>query len=140
MTIYVCKSISLVQTHEDLFLNVGFFATQILGIPKSQIQTKRKFNLVGVLRTTMKHWHLQMENFDQIIPMTKNQFDVSCLNCTPNANLKNYMKAKSVLVKENHQLVKEVECFKELQVDKDQTIDLNLKPQLLVLIVFFLFI
>ncbi len=88
----------------------------------------------------MKHWHLQMEILDQIIPMTKNQFDLPCLNCTLNANLKNYMKANSVLVKENHQLIKEVEYFKELQVDKDKTIDLNLKPQLLVFIVFFLFI
>ncbi len=37
------------QIHENQFPNVGMFAKQILGIPKSQFETKQVFILVSVL-------------------------------------------------------------------------------------------
>jgi hypothetical protein len=41
------------------------------------------------------------------------------LNCTPNTNLKDYIKAKVFLNDENNELIEEVEYFEELHVDKD---------------------
>ncbi len=37
------------EKHESLFLIVGFFAMQILGIPRSQIETEHIFSLVEIL-------------------------------------------------------------------------------------------
>jgi hypothetical protein len=39
------------------------------------------------------------------------------LYCTPNTNLKDYMKVE--YIEENYQFVKEAEYFEELQVDED---------------------
>jgi hypothetical protein len=39
------------------------------------------------------------------------------LNCTPNTNLKDYMRVE--LIEENYQFIKEAEYFKELQLDED---------------------
>jgi hypothetical protein len=35
-------------------------------------------------------------------------------NCTPNANLKDYLKVEIVLVEENYELIKGAKFFKEL--------------------------
>jgi hypothetical protein len=43
--------------HEGQFPNMGFLAKQILGIPSSQVEIERVFNLVGVL-TTLRCCHL----------------------------------------------------------------------------------
>jgi len=44
--------------------------------------------------------------------MVKNWFDDFCLNCTPNVNLKDNMKAKLVSVEENYQLIKKLNTLK----------------------------
>jgi hypothetical protein len=41
--------LTLWQTHEGQFPNIAFLAKQILGILGFHIETKRVFNLVGVL-------------------------------------------------------------------------------------------
>ncbi len=51
-----------------------------------------------------------------------------CWNCTPNVYVKDYMKAKAILTKENYQLINKVEYFEKLQVGRDYVIQLNLKP------------
>ncbi len=45
------------KTHEGQFPSVGILTKQVIGIPRSQIETKRMFGLVGVL-TTLGHYHL----------------------------------------------------------------------------------
>ncbi len=51
--------------------------------------------------TILKHY-LQVKILDQIIIVIKNWFDDLALNCTPNIDLKDYMKVEVVLVKENY--------------------------------------
>ncbi len=41
------------------------------------------------------------------------------MNCTLNANLKDYIKVEVVLVEENYELIEEVKYFKTLKVDRD---------------------
>jgi len=59
-------------THEVQFLNVILLAKHIFEIPRSQIETKRAFNLVGVL-IILRCYHLQVENLDRIIKVTKKE-------------------------------------------------------------------
>ncbi len=72
---------------------MAFLANQSFCIPRSDIETKRVFSLVGVW-TTLWQFHLQMENLDRIITIVKNWLDDLCMNCIPNKNMKNYLKVK----------------------------------------------
>jgi hypothetical protein len=74
------------------------------------MELERVFGLVRVL--AIKKHYLQVEIFDQIIIMVKNWFVDLRLNCTPNVDLKDYMKAKVVLVEENYQLIKKLNTLK----------------------------
>jgi hypothetical protein len=94
-----------------------FLAKLIHEIPGSQIKTKCVFNLVGVL-TTLKHYHLQVENMDRIITVVKNWPNDPCHNCKPNANLKEYFKKEDYLAKETYDLLEEVDFFKQLHIYK----------------------
>jgi len=49
------------------------------------------------------------------------------LNCTPNADLKDYTKIKYILVKKTYELIEEFENFEEPQVNETLVIQLNLK-------------
>jgi len=51
--------------------NVGFLAKEISGIPRSQFEIERVFNLVGVL-TTLKHCRLLVISLGCIIIVVKN--------------------------------------------------------------------
>jgi len=115
ISINVCKSNCWWKTHEGQFSNVGFLAKQVFGIVGSQIEIEKMFNLIGVL-TALKRCHLQVQNLDQIITIINNWLDDPCQNCTPNANLKIYLKVEIILVEEEYELIKEVEFFKKLQV------------------------
>jgi len=44
----------LVENHESMFLIIGFYAKQILGIFGSQIEIERIFSLVGILISLKK--------------------------------------------------------------------------------------
>jgi hypothetical protein len=66
------------QTHNGQFPNFSFFAEHI-SWDRSQIETKRMFNLANVL-TTLRCYYLQVENFDQIITIVKNWPNDPCLN------------------------------------------------------------
>jgi hypothetical protein len=57
--------------HETQFPNVSFFAKQILGISRSQIETEHVFNLVGVL-TALRRCRLQVDNSNLKIIVVKN--------------------------------------------------------------------
>ncbi len=94
---------------------MGFLTNLICGILGSQIETKCVFNLVGVL-TTLKHYHLQVENMDRIIMVVKNWPNDPCHNCKPNANLKEYLKDEDSLAKESYDLLEEIDFFEQLQV------------------------
>jgi hypothetical protein len=63
---------------------------------------------------TLKHCHLQVQNLDWIITMIDNWPNDPFQNCTPNANLKDYLKVEIVLVEENYELIKGAKFFKEL--------------------------
>jgi hypothetical protein len=47
------------------------------------------FNLFDV-STTLRYYHLEMKNLNQIIKVIKKWAYDPCLNCTPNADLKDY--------------------------------------------------
>jgi hypothetical protein len=49
------------------------------------------------------------------------------LNCTPNADLKDYTKIKCILVKKNYELIEKFENFEKLEVDETLVIQLNPK-------------
>jgi hypothetical protein len=106
------------KTHEGQFSNVGFLAKQVFGILGFQIEIEKVLSLIGILKT-LKCCHLQVQNFDQIITIINNWFDDPCQNCTPNANLKDYLKVKVILVEEDYELIKGVEFFEKLRIDED---------------------
>ncbi len=82
-------------------------------------------SLVGVL-IALRHYCLQVQKLDQMITIINNLCDDSHLNCILYVDLKDYLKVEICLANE---LIKEVEYFKELQVDEDKVIHLNLKPK-----------
>jgi hypothetical protein len=55
------------KTHEGQFPNVSFLAKQVFGILKSQIETKKMFNLVGVLITLKRCHLLQVQNWTMLL-------------------------------------------------------------------------
>jgi hypothetical protein len=59
------------KTHESQFQNVNFLTKQVFGIPRSQIETKRVFNLASVL-IALRHYYLQVQTLDQIIIIINN--------------------------------------------------------------------
>ncbi len=81
------------KTHEGQFSNVGFLAKQVFGIQRFQIETEFFFSLIGVL-IALRRCHLQVQNLDQIIPIINKWPNDLCLNCTPNVDLKNYVKVE----------------------------------------------
>jgi hypothetical protein len=75
-------------------------------------------SLVSVLMT-LRHSCLQVQNLDQIITIINNRLNNSHPNCTPNVNLKNYLKTEIGLTKNNYEQIKKAEYFEELQIDED---------------------
>jgi len=57
------------------------------------------------------HYHLQVENLNQIIMVVKNWPNGSWLNCTPIAVLKDYIKTECFLAEENYDLIEEADFF-----------------------------
>jgi hypothetical protein len=81
---------------------------QILSILKSQIETKKMFNFIGVL-TFLRHYCLQTENLDQIITMAKNFPIHPHFNCKKKVDVIEYVKAKASLADDNYDLIERVE-------------------------------
>ncbi len=115
---YVCKSICMVE-------NPWRSIFEVIGILRFQIEIESVLNLVGVL-TALRHYCLQVQNLDQVITIINNWRDDSHLNCILYVDLKDYLKDEICLTNE---LIKEVEYFKELQVDEYKVIHLNPKPK-----------
>jgi hypothetical protein len=84
-------------------------ARQILGIPASQIETKKIFSIAGIL-TTLKRCQLQIDNLDKLIFVHKNwPFDLH-VGCLKPSDLATICEAKSDLTKElDVEFVDEVE-------------------------------
>jgi len=57
--------------HETMFLIIGFLVRQILGIVRSQIETKLIFSLVGIF-TNLRRCCLQLKNLENLIFVSKN--------------------------------------------------------------------
>ncbi len=104
--------------YEGQFSNVVFLAKQILGIPRSQIETKKVFSLARVL-ITLQRCQLQVINLDKIITIVKNWRNNLCTNFMPNKTMKDYVKVEGSLVNDNFKLIKEVEYFENLNIDVD---------------------
>jgi hypothetical protein len=68
-----------------------------------------------------------MKNLNQIIKVVKKWAYDPCLNCTSNANLKDYTMIKYILIKKNYELIEIFENFEKLQVDETLAIHLNPK-------------
>jgi hypothetical protein len=58
------------KSHEIRFPNVSFVARHF-EIPRSQIETKRTFSIVGVL-TSLWRYKLGVDNFDKLVMVMKN--------------------------------------------------------------------
>ncbi len=104
--------------YEGQFSNVVFLAKHILGIPRSQIETKRVFSLARVLMP-LQRCQLQVINLDRIITIVKNCPNNLCTNCMPNKTMKDYLKAEGFLVNDNPKLIEEVEYFEILNINGD---------------------
>ncbi len=76
------------------------------------------FNLINIL-IILKHWCLKVQILDQITSIINKWLHDSHLNCTPNVDLKDYVKAEICLAYNNYELIGEVEYFEEMQVDED---------------------
>jgi len=106
------------KTHESQFQNVNFLAKQVFGILRSQIETKRVFKLASVL-ITLRPYYLQVQTLDQIIVIINNSPNDLHLNMTLNVDLEDYLKVEISATKDHFELIKEVQHFKELQVDEE---------------------
>ncbi len=129
LSFHLCLQIQLADSkpQEGQFLNVSFLPNFFFQILEFQIEIKWIFHLFDVL-STLKYYHLEMKNLDQIIKVVKKWSYDPCLNCTPNADIKDYTKIKYILVKKNYELIiEEFENFEELQVDETLVIQLNPK-------------
>jgi len=60
-----------------------------------------------------------VENFNRIITIVKNWLDDPCVNCIPNKNMKNYLKAKGFLVDDNNELTEKEKYLDKLDVDDE---------------------
>jgi len=54
------------QKHESMFLTIGFFVQQILGIVGSQIEIEKVFSLVGILNNP-RRCCLQLKNLENLV-------------------------------------------------------------------------
>ncbi len=75
------------------------------------------FNIVGVLialRLLLTSWESWL-----VYHYGKNWPNDQCLNCSTNANFKDYIKTKVALVKDNYELIEESNYFEEFKVDND---------------------
>jgi hypothetical protein len=61
----------------------------------------------------------------KFITIINNWFDELCLNCTPNVDLKDYLKVEVGLVENNYELIEKVEYFEELQFSTIQIIQMT---------------
>jgi hypothetical protein len=68
------------KSHELQFPNISFVARKILKILGSQIETKRIFNIVGVL-TSLCHCRLGVENLDKFVIIMKNRSSNARVDC-----------------------------------------------------------
>ncbi len=59
------------EKHESLFPRVRFLATQIIGIPESQIETEHIFSLVEILNN-LRRYCLQCDNLKILIFVNEN--------------------------------------------------------------------
>jgi hypothetical protein len=107
-----CVMLTRWHIHESQFPNMNFLELQILGIINLQIKIEQMFDLAKVL-TTLRCCHLQMENMDWIVIVTKDW-----LGCKPNLNLK-YFKTKKSFAKQNYNLIEEHNFFEKIHVDND---------------------
>jgi predicted transcriptional regulator len=60
-----------------------------------------------------------VENLEIIITIVKNWFDYQHINCMPNKNMNDYMKANRCLVNDNYKLIEREKYFEDLNVDGD---------------------
>jgi hypothetical protein len=74
------------EKNEYMFPPIGFYARQILGIFRSQIEMKRIFSLVGIL-TSFKRCCLQSKNLDNLIFVNKNWPNDPMIGCKSRFNL-----------------------------------------------------
>ncbi len=87
---------------------------KLLAFLSYKLKHKECLTLLVKVLTCLWHCHLQVENLDWIIIVMKNWPNVPHFNCKKKINLKQYMKVKTFLVNDNHDLIEEVEYFKEL--------------------------
>jgi hypothetical protein len=89
-----------------MFSTIGFLAYKILGIVESQIETKRIFSLTSIL-TNLGRYHLQLENLENLIFVSKNWPSDLRDGCKLPSNLVE-------LIQTNLSFEKDLEKFKRL--------------------------
>jgi hypothetical protein len=94
--------------HEFLFPTMTFIVCQILGIVGFQIETERIFSLVGIL-TNLKRCHVQLDNLNKIIFVSKNWPSDLRVGCSSPSSLIELIEADLVLAEELEQYKGEFE-------------------------------
>jgi len=59
------------KIYKAWFPNIFFVVQQVVGIRKSHIETKKKFNVVGVLMSLQLYW-LGVDNLDKFMMIMNN--------------------------------------------------------------------
>jgi len=94
--------------HEFLFPTVAFIVCQILGIVGFQIEIEFFFSLVGIL-TNLKRCHVQSDNLNKIIFVSKNWPSDPRVGCSSSFSLIELIEADLVLAEELEQYEGEFE-------------------------------
>jgi hypothetical protein len=76
------------------------------------------YNLASVL-IALRHYHLQLENLDQIITMVKMGQMIHTWIAWQMQTSRIYIKSEIVLIIKNYELIEEFKYFLKLQVDND---------------------
>ncbi len=92
------------HNHESQFPNIGLFAKQILGIPRSQIGIECVFNISSVL-TMLKCCKLQVNFFNCIIIVVKNWPNDPYLNHSWHIDLMNFMEVQNFIGQINYDVI-----------------------------------
>jgi len=82
---------------------VCFFALQIMGIVSSQIEIRRIFNMVGIIKG-LKHCHLGIENLEKLVLIMKNLPKIPIARCTISSRVKSmeeYLDFEDYLLEKN---------------------------------------
>jgi hypothetical protein len=103
------------EKHESLFSTITFLAHQILAIVGFQIEIERTFSLARIF-TNLRRCHLQSNNLDNFIFVSKNWLNDPSVTCSSPSSLTESIDDDAALGEELEQYEGEFERDKRLDL------------------------